>query len=67
MLDEKAVAGLGNRRACAPLAGNAEGCPPRLIGGSKIKPLIRRVLTKQKTKPLNSIISVILYQTAKAD
>lgn len=37
MLDEKAVAGLGNRRACAPLAGNAEGCPPRLIGGEQNK------------------------------
>ncbi|MRN38046.1 replication initiation factor family protein [Neisseria brasiliensis] len=33
----KAVAGLGNRRACAPLADNAEGCPPRLIGGEQNK------------------------------
>ena len=33
----KAVAGLGNRRACAPLAGTAEGCPPRLIGGEQNK------------------------------
>ncbi|ENX8502931.1 hypothetical protein C6844_10965 [Neisseria gonorrhoeae] len=49
-------------------AATAVGCPPRLIGGgSKIKPQIRRVRKKQKTKNFNSSISVILYRTAKAD
>lgn len=33
----KAVAGYANRRACAPLAETAEGCPPRLIGGEQNK------------------------------
>lgn len=48
-------------------AATAVGCPPRLIGGGKIKPQIRRVRKKQKTKNFNSSISVILYRTAKAD
>lgn len=58
-----ASGGLAARGAAA----TAEGCPPRLIGGSKTKPLIRRVPTKPKTKNSASSISAILFQTAKAD
>ncbi len=69
-LEDKAVAAaadMADASADGGAAATAEGCPPRLIGGSKTKPQIRRVRKKQKTKNSNSSISAILYPTAKAD
>ena len=45
----------------------AEGCPPRLIGGSKIKPLIRRVRKNRIIKILSLNISAISYRMEKAN
>ena len=69
-LEDKAVAeaaDMADAPADGGAAATAEGCPPRLIGGGKTKPQIRRVRKKQKTKNSNSNISAILYRTAKAD
>ena len=68
-LEDKAVA-VGADMAAALADGNpaltAEGCPPRLIGGgSKIKPLIRRVRKHRRTKTSNLNISAISYRMEK--
>ena len=68
--EDKAVA-VGADMAAALADGNpaptAEGCPPRLIGGSKIKPLIRRVRKNRITKILSLNISAISYRMEKAN
>ena len=68
--EDKAVA-VGADMAAAPADGKAattaEGCPPRLIGGGKIKPLIRRVLKNRMTKILSLNISAISYRMEKAN
>lgn len=69
-LEDKAVAVVADMvdaSADAKAATTAEGCPPRLIGGSKIKPLIRRVRKNRITKTLSLNISAILYRMEKAN
>ena len=69
-LEDKAVAvvaDMADASADGKAATTAEGCPPRLIGGSKIKPIIRRVRKNRITKTLSLNISAISYPMEKAN
>ena len=62
------VADMADASADGKAATTAEGCPPRLIGGgSKIKPLIRRVRKNRRTKTSNLNISAISYRMEKVN
>ena len=68
--EDKAVAvgaDMADALADGRAAATAEGCPPRLIGGTKIKTLIRRVRKNRITKILSLNISAISYRMEKAN